>query len=200
MQSQIQPQLLFELICRAFRCFWKWHGRCISNILASPLQGEASTGLMQYGCPLPRAECWSAHIDLLCFPLSSFSLVLVVFHPCSFIWMSCLCFRIGAWEDESCLYFSWCVCLDWVQCNGVCFFSLINKLMQRVWGLDTPTNITLKLIAVCCHSRVFISLVWTTKNLSKALQIFSRGTEAEKCKRIVFILTLYIWSDCPSLP
>lgn len=52
--SRLCDVFVFVVLCCPARL--QWNVRCISRILASPLQGEPSSKLMQYGSPLLWAE------------------------------------------------------------------------------------------------------------------------------------------------
>lgn len=140
-----------------------WNVRCISRILASPLQGEPSSGLMQYGYPLPQAETGvmvSLYWSLLFFSLLLFSLhflspclgtvPIVHLHPGS--WWS--------WQ-RLILFVFFCVCLDSGQSNGVQFSHFIKRL---AFEESLPQSITVELITASCQHNAFLDLVWAVRD------------------------------------
>lgn len=135
--------------------------RCISRILASPLQGDPSSRLMQYGFPLPQAETgpmvssyWSPLFLLFCPPLFPRSVLQAVFRSAPSFWLQVKLAQINLFFVFSCI-------LTEFKPQGWSLTLLLHKKKNK--AREPPTNISADMISASCQHSVFLHLVWAVR-------------------------------------
>lgn len=128
----------------------QWNVRCISRILASPLQGEPSSGLMQYGCPLLLNWNWNDGQPVL---ISSDFFVCCGFSLC-FRYLSIVCLYRGCrWSWQKLISFAF-FCLSGLRPEWWSLVFPSDEIKTLAFEENHPQCIMAELIAAACqHTR-----------------------------------------------
>lgn len=120
----------------------QWNVRCISRTLASPLQGEPSPGLMQYGYPLPQAETgvmvsryWSLVPFCCCCCCCAFS---SLFRHCFIVRLH----PVSRWNWQRLILFVF-LCLSGLRPERCCSVFPVEKKIEKTHLWKTTHKVSL---------------------------------------------------------